>query len=528
MLNKLNMKLNKYAFLALVVGMTTVSCVEDEGNNVISEINEIEISGLEESYSCVSGEDVLTITPEIKGSLSDTDESNLEYEWFLCNKAIDKDHVHEVIGRERNLSYPVTAAPAKYVLYFSVKDKTTNLKWEAATNFNIISPFVRGFYLFGDKEDGNVGLDFVSIMEGRDTFVVKNVLNNDLNLKGAENIFFSGTYTSTSSRLWAFTESGDYRVECGAAQTSFNLMPEVSDLDKLFFPTVEVKKPYNLVDVHPYAYGSSNTDNSRSNRLMLTENEIFFGSMLSGEAFGNPVNRYSSSTTELYKPSKYVFYKHSSYISYYLFYDEENHCFTRMNGATYSFTYTPKLANDGAPFYWDQTQYDAVRDLVYGQNGVGNAGRSYALMKDTNGDYFVYLFTVGHYSPSMITANAERTIDLGVATDFSEADHYAFYSMQQILLYAAGTKLYAYDYARNECKLVKDFEAEITHLAMDFNSNNDNNHFIVATYDDAEKGVVYGYSIEDNQNAINVTPIEAEEWHTDLKVVKVEYRNCSY
>ena len=36
------MKLNKYAFLALVVGMTTVSCVEDEGNNVISEINEIE------------------------------------------------------------------------------------------------------------------------------------------------------------------------------------------------------------------------------------------------------------------------------------------------------------------------------------------------------------------------------------------------------------------------------------------------------------------------------------------------------
>ena len=128
----------------------------------------------------------------------------------------------------------------------------------------------------------------------------------------------------------------------------------------------------------------------------------------------------------------------------------------------------------------------------------------------------------------MITANAERTIDLGVATDFSEADHYAFYSMQQILLYAAGTKLYAYDYARNECKLVKDFEAEITHLAMDFNSNNDNNHFIVATYDDAEKGVVYGYSIEDNQNAINVTPVEAEEWHTDLKVVKVEYRNCEY
>ena len=199
-----------------------------------------------------------------------------------------------------------------------------------------------------------------------------------------------------------------------------------------------------------------------------------------------------------------------------------------MNGATYSLSYTPKLTNTGSPFYWDQTQYEAVRDLVYGQNGYGNAGRSYALMKDTNGEYFVYLFTVGHYAASMITANAERAIDLSVATDFSQANHYAFYSMQQILLYGAGTKLYAYDYARNECKLVKDFGAEITHLAMDCCSNNDYSHIIVATYDETEKGTVYGYTIEDNQNAINVTPVEGEEWHTDLKVVKVEYRNSTF
>lgn len=522
------MMFKKYAFLTLVVAMTTMSCVEDEGNNIISEINEIEISGLEDSYNCISGEETLVITPEIKGTLSGADESNLEYEWFLCNKAIDKDHVHEVIGRERNLSYEVTAAPSNYVLYFSVKDVTTGVKWEASADFNIVSPFVRGFYLFGDKEDGNVGLDFVSLMAGRDTFVVKDVLNNDLELQGAKDIFFSGSYTSTSSRFWAFTESGNYRMECSAAQTNFNLLPELSDPEKLFFPTVAVTKPYNIVAVQPNSYGSTNIDCTRSYRLMITENEIFFASMLSGEAFGNPVNCHTS-LGKLYKPSKYVFYKPGSSVSYYVFYDEENHCFTRMNGSQYAFTYTPKIAtSEGAPFYWDQTQYEAVRDLVYGQNGVGNAARSYALMKDTNGDYFVYLFTVTHYYDSYITPLAARPIDLGVATDFDQASHYAFYSMQQILLYAAGTKLYAYDYARNECKLVNDFEAEITHLAMDYNSNNDNNHFIVATYDDAEKGVVYGYTIEDDQNAINVTPVEDEEWHTDLKVVKVEYRNCSY
>ena len=126
--------LKKYTLLTFVVAMATASCVEDEGSNIISEINEIEISGLEENYYKVSGQETLTITPEIKGSLSNTDESNLEYDWFLCNKGIDKDHAHEVISTERNLNYEVTAAPSSYNLYFSVKDKSTGLKWETSTN----------------------------------------------------------------------------------------------------------------------------------------------------------------------------------------------------------------------------------------------------------------------------------------------------------------------------------------------------------------------------------------------------------
>lgn len=521
--------LKKYTFLTFIVAMTASSCVEDEGNNFISEINEIEISGLEESYYKVSGEETLTITPEIKGSLSNTDESNLEYEWFLCNKAIDKDHVHEVISTERNLNYEVTAAPNSYYLFFSVKDKTTGLKWEAAANFNIVSPFVRGFYLFGDKENGNVGLDFVSMIEGREPFVVEDILNNDLELKGAKDLHFTGHYSELTIGLWALTESGNYKMEYGSSLPKFNFLPEKSDPEKLFFPTIPVTKPYNIVNIQPNSFGKTNIDCSRSYRIITTDNEIFFGSITSGEAYGNPINRHSSTTTTLYKPSKYIFYKaNSASVSYYVFYDETNHCFTRMNGATYSLSHTPKLTNTGSPFYWDQTQYKAVRDLIYGQNGYGNAGRSYALMKDTNGDYFVYLFTVGHYSPSMITANAERSIDLSVATEFNQANHYAFYTMQQILLYAAGSKLYAYDYARNECKLIKDFGAEVTYLAMDYNSNNDTNHIIVATYDNTEKGNVYGYTIEDNQNAINVTPVEGEEWHTNLKVVKVEYRNSTF
>ena len=59
--------------------MTTVaglvSCVEDEGNYELAPINEISISGIEESYSRIAHAESLVIEPEIKGTISNTDES---------------------------------------------------------------------------------------------------------------------------------------------------------------------------------------------------------------------------------------------------------------------------------------------------------------------------------------------------------------------------------------------------------------------------------------------------------------------
>ena len=65
---------------------------------------------------------------------------------------------------------------------------------------------------------------------------------------------------------------------------------------------------------------------------------------------------------------------------------------------------------------------------------------------------------------------------------------------------------------------------------MDFASNETPTDFIFATYREAEKGTVYKYTIEDNQNTIEVKPhddyeTESYPWRTKLKVKKIEYRN---
>ena len=142
-------------------------------------------------------------------------------------------------------------------------------------------------------------------------------------------------------------------------------------------------------------------------------------------------------------------------------------------------------------------------------------------MSNESGEYFVYWFLVSRFNN--IQAQAAYDIDLSIATEFGQATHYAFYSMQPIVLYSVGAKLYAYDYIRKECKLINTFDDEITYIAMDYSSNDDPNHFFVATYSSA--GRIYGYNMEDNQNAINATAVEHETFDTDLKVVRMVYRN---
>ena len=505
------------------------SCVEDLGNDTISDINKITISGIEESYSVISQAETLTITPEIKGSIS-SNESDLSYEWFLCNNGLsDSEHKHTLIGTERNLVYPANAAPSSYTLYFAVTDKSTGLKWEQSTSLKIVSPMVRGYYLLGDKADGTVGIDFVSMIDGRDNSLVKDIFVNSKGLKGAQDLFFTGYYYNEGAvSLWIVTESGSHPMEHTASMVNVDILPTPAKAEDFIFPTVPVSKPMKVQMIWPRPVGKTNANQAGNARIMATENELFSGSFYSWpEAYGNPMNCYSSGSSDLFKPSKYVFYpKNSTYITGLCFFDETNSRFVRINtNLRYTPAYCVKLTNTGTPFYFDQTQYESVRSLVYGENGYGNAGRCYALMTNAEGEYFVYWMKVPSYSS--VTAEAEHIIDMSVATEFAQASHHTFYSMQPIVLYSVGAKLYAYDYIRKECKLINTFDGDITYLKMDYDANDDTNHMLVATYSNGT-GKLYSYSVEDNQNAINVTAVQGAEYTTDKKIVKVEYRNSTW
>ncbi len=529
------MKKNKiYAILiALSIVSFLFSCVEDKGSEITLDINEIKISGIELQYDRTSYFDTLRITPTIECSLENFSEDNLEYAWFFClNSESMTDHKHEKIGSERELVYKVDVPPGTYTIYLQVTDKSTGIKYDASCTLNTSSQFVRGFYLYGDKPNGLVGLDFVSMPMGKDTVLIKDIFINSQQIKGAKDLIFTGHRDNGFNALWAVTRDNQYSIEYSAQLEKVDIVPDQRLEDRIYATISSVQKPYHLTNICPGTWGPQciSLSGTARMRLIMTENEIFTCNMVLSEAYGNPINRDNITTEQLFKPYPVAFYSAAeSSVSYVCFFDMTNHCFKKPGHQIMSSAIKcDKPAVDSeTPFFFDQNNYTPVRQIVYGENGYRNAGRSYALMNDADGNYYVYAFTAPTEYASDLIKHYAKQIDLSVARDFARASHYAFFSGQMIILYSVDNLLYAYDYNRNDLKVIN-LGAEITYLAMEHQSSLTVTDFIVATYDSTKKGLVQKYSIADDVNAIRITPHEKEVWKTDLKVVKVVWKFSNY
>lgn len=532
--------------VTLIASAFLASCVEDTTTVADKKINVVTFENMDDNITAVSHIDKIKIEPVLKGSVYGDDTSNYRYVWTLSNgnESLSSTTIkNQVISTEKDLEVAMDYPPGSYTFTLRVYDKTNGMEYEQGVTVSVVSPFVRGYYLMGEKEDALAGVDFVSFVAGRDTTIFKDVFKNDVGFKNPKDLFFLGYDALGSSdpfrmNLWLTSENDAVEIESSPLLDNFGVIKD-SKVESKVYPTIPVKEPMHLVNVFPHAHpGYSNTSRSRY-RALFTENEVYIGSFMSGpEIYGNPVNRYSAKSEELFKPFPFLFHfgNYASNPTSAVLYDLTNHTFCGPNAMYwYSGTYCNKPLSDVATattFYWDQTKYNPVRDVVYGQNlsyGTANQSSSVALLADANGDYFVYQFKVksyGFYSSYQPTKEGAWTIDMSKATDFAKATNYTFFGVQPYILYSVGSKLYVLNYAANKCEMVKDFGDEITYLAMDYASYNRFNEFRVCTYSKANKGIVYQYFIDDDVNNINIQKGD-DEWHTDLKVKKFEYRNSS-
>ncbi|MCA5006235.1 PKD-like family lipoprotein [Sphingobacterium bovistauri] len=512
----------KYTFFFLLSILTLSSCFKDKGNYDYSEINEIAIDSLGGPYNLFYKVDTLKIKPQLTFTMDDNDASRYAYEWRIGQA--DQGNKRPLVSTERNLELPIDLVPAVYSVYYTVHDKLTDIKWSNFTTLTVSTPNTRGFFVSGEDEDGFAEVDMVAFLL-TDTIVMKNLLkdNGMPRYKNPVRALHTGT-TSDSKRakMWIMTGEGSYYVNT----KTFEANP-ANRFKNLLYTSFELPLDIYPVDLAPRVFAAGGNQTFATRLVLTNTGDIFWANMFNGDFYANPINRIGSLSTDLIKVAPYFMYSPKAFsLSRYVVYDKVG---KRFLVATPSATSLTTLTDSGGPFPW--VQGTTGRDFVYGENTnnielSGAWGNSYALMKDLDNQYHIYMFYVGD---SFSASKRAYYKVQSSAVDFDKASYYAFASNRPLLFYSVGSKLYAYDFNPGLEKnyLVKDFGEEITMISTNIQEGI-GNHLYVATYSNAKKGTIKKYLIGSDRNTLDMNEISDVNWTGLVKVKSIDYKNSTH
>lgn len=518
--------MKKYISLFLLATAAIfTSCVDDKGSYDLSPINEMEITlSNEDGYMAyIMGEPVL-ISADVKGTMAEENAPDrYAYHWYIKTITDMVSQAYSVLdlSTEREFYYTATGSdliPGSYNLYLEVEDKETGLKALQQTTLSIASQTTTGFLVMGETADGSVKMDMIATM-AEDTVLMEDVFI-DPNIKAPESLLFTGALSSDQN-LWLTTATQSYSLTSGSY---FKLLEDNSIEDKML-TNLDVQRPMRVLDMYPHqdaSYGGR----CGTNRGFITEDAVFQVNTMAGGGmmFGNPINRYSTLSTELFKPYPLAFAQSggmSSFSCYIVLYDMDSQVFVTPNSSSSTPTICNKLQG-GTVFNWDQKTYPDNRRLVFAQNG--NARYTYTLMTDDQGKWYVYAFRASSLTSPSQWLNKE--IDQNVATDFAKASYYAFSDDETEMVYSVGSKLYAYDVERNIGKLLKDYGEEIIYLSRDVESTTNRSDFYIATSSGDGTSTLSWFTIQPNPDDIPFEENEEMVWEINSTIKAVVWKNA--
>lgn len=534
--------MKKLLILPIIAISALCSCVEDEGNYSYTELNKVQVDSIREEYQVLAYLDTLRISPEISGSVNGEELDNYEYQWYLCQSTA---HEHIVISTEKDLEWEADVYPGTHTLYFVVKDKETGFETIMNTKVKASSPFTRGFLLFGDRSGSDLlALDMLSMVPGRDTAYVENVLDNStLQLKNAKRLDFLNTGRLT---MW-FMSAGDktYRLSLTDSVEIFG------ELNELGYITTAIphKNPMKLAHVAPGA--SPVTVMSTAHSTFITD-DLAFSRQLSADiiSFTQPFNHYvDGKIDDYFRPYPYVFggRPNSSYPNNMawppILYDLDGECFVYAS-AVAATDILPTICRSFQDLPYNEMKFNNKalgRTVVYGENDYSQStGFSNALMGDVYGNFYVYRFRQSNATAAGSTSRGVAptmttycyNVNSALATDLDKATHYHFATNTTALIYSVGNTLYEYDYVNgretnanaSQYFASMEFDGEITYIAPDFRSvKNDYSQYLVATYD-GTKGKIYKLQVTNNPNKIEIVKLDNFYWEVDMKVTSIVWK----
>lgn len=444
------------------------SCSQDEGNYAYNAINELNIKGIEKEYTAFTG-DVLKITPELNPTIDDGSVlDRYTYEWVALDLSKLPFEQKTVLATTKNFNAPVKLPPAKYTLYYLVKDNTTGVTWQSPTfKLNVVSSIYEGFLVIGDA-DGKARLDMVSIIPGIATpRIINDVLDasgSALKLKGKAvdvdcfNLPFVsplmyGIYVTAS-------ESGTSRIE----QNTFAWKPT----QNISYESVGGAFADNFVA----DFMSSN--NGGGFNILYSKGDVYLYNRTSQTRYGLPQNKVDVES-QTFKAAPYIaFNTGGGAAGPPVLYDEVKGRFLRLIVNSGNCSAMPTVTPSATVLDWNNTNSDLKFMTTSGFGGANFESLAVLQNKTTK------KFNLLRFSRLLAQTYYKEILN---APDIDKAKLFAVTSDTGYLFYAVGGKLYEYDNGTQTAKLMLDKGSEeITYLNVDAKARTFAKKLLVGSY----------------------------------------------
>ncbi|MBS7254575.1 PKD-like family lipoprotein [Flavobacterium branchiicola] len=494
MLKYIKIHLALSALLVLVL-----SCADDEGNYDYKAINEINATGIEEAYTAYTGEK-LKIEPNLNATLDDnTDPDRYTYEWVAVNPVKLVMESKTVLATSKNFDSELKLPPAKYTIYYTVKDKVTGVTWQHKPfTLNVVSAIYEGWMIIGDA-DGKPRLDMISILPGvpapRIITDVLDAAGSNLKLAGKAVDVECFNQPLSSSLIYGVyvttTENGTARLDPDSFGWTIT--------QNLAYETVGGSLPTNFgVDFMKSANSGEN--------LIYSKGDIYYFYRVVQIKYGLPQNKLETETKTFYAAPFIA--ENGGSLGTPVFYDQTARRFVRYSTSKGSCSSMPPAADSEVSLDWNNTN----SDLVYMTTSAFNQGENFAVLKNlATGKFNLLRFTKAlaqtYYKPILN------------APDFDKATKFAVSPDSGYLFYAVGGKLYEYDNGTQTAKLMLDKGAEeITYINFNQRATNKSKYLIIGSYGTTGKLELYEVP------PVNGNLILVNKYEGLCKIVDVAYR----
>lgn len=393
------------------------SCYEDKGNYTYGNKQPIQIDGLEESYSGISGIDTLKITPVIS-----SDEYIVHYEWVVYDENVANSK-ETTLDSVAELRYPIALPQGGYTLLFRVTDDEGYTE-TAVSRLEVSTAYSEGWLVLKELE-GNTELDLYPSGKGPAQDLFSKLYGRTLRGKPVGlSIFSAHNFRDTSG---AAVRNGFVIFPISEEESP---MIQLSDMQWVYdFEDMLYDEPLGEERVLNYGFGGN----------------AFVGMITDGYARCNQTNGPPGSPgkwggpaiapTEI-RPSRYI-----ACTDFTVMYDNLNGQFLQMD-------------NFGNNIYvYKSTDKDKVSVKPFGLNcqlvymkQTSKTNVAYAILehKESHERYIFTIDTKGSRNQNPITA--VDTLDAGLK--INEASIFSVNGNLPYIYYAIGNECYLYDISR--------------------------------------------------------------------------------